>query len=708
MYVQPEYTRTNDGFYLQRGYSEIRGFSENILRFCEFLAHLTIHLFRTGVERGDAEATEMYCVALFILHVSIKLDQVFKWPYFIGVRSDRASQRTFWQYINPEHMAANRRCPLPDQFDFHVLPPGLEEYGPSIRVMAYLMWGRAHWILRDQVQIRIRDGVELVLNDPDGRVTDKDASTLKLKQVLKLGKFLHQLEMDGRKRSPGWINIRKAAGGRYKRWMRACGFTEYTEVPEITTNLDILAENRFLDHVKTVAELVSRRSRAEPRPPAPPKRPSGDSPAAVADKRSRTDYESESRMTDDVARSVVTVSVPESPECVDLPPTPDVINLEEQLPAAKDVFHPEENPGGRIPDIPKLTKRDVTPDVELPADEPSERGTITPTPSSPFPEVEVLESMEDAPPTENGTPAPATAPAPAPAPAPTPAVSTASASVPSPGMTSAGAQDQFNTLLQILTEVKENQKAIMDRLTDLEQDRQRVMLTGDLQLNILRRLQHVMLPTVLVTPRGSVPDPEPLPASAPSSGVEVGSPTQLPDVATLVLNSALPDLQPNPLYVAPAPALETTCPATDQMEVGGESDIDQGAEATDTASTAESMEVPTPAEKGDPLTAGEYLEHFDPLGTYSPASRMSVTEDDIVPTTDPLQPDVSMPQGPQDPEAEVGVTPKIDEDTRDASTSQDTYHPTDESSRVETAPRPLSVNQALERSQAVLSKTKTD
>ena len=248
----------------------------------------------------------------------------------------------------------------------------------------------------------------------------------------------------------------------------------------------------------------------------------------------------------------------------------------------------------------------------------------------------------------------------------------------------------------------------MDRLTDLEQDRQRVMLTGDLQLNILRRLQEVMLPTVLVTPKGSVPDPEPLPASAPSSGVEVGSPTQLPDVATLVLNSALPDLQPNPLYVAPAPALETTCPATDQMEVGGESDIDQGAEATDTASTAESMEVPTPAEKGDPLTAGEYLEHFDPLGTYSPASGMSVTEDDLAPTTDPLQPDLSMPQGSQDPEAEVGVTPKIDEDLRDASTVQDTYHPTDESSRVETAPRQLSVNQVLERSHAVLSKTKTD
>merc|ERR1711951_169145 len=199
---------------------------------------------------------------------------------------------------------------------------------------------------------------------------------------------------------------------------------------------------------------------------APPKRPSGDSPAGVADKKSRTDYESENRMTGEVSRSVVTVSVPESPECVDLPPTPDVINLEEQLPAAKDVFHPEGNPGGRIPDMPKLTKRDVTPDVELPAEEPSERGTITPTPSSPFPEVEVLESMEDAPPTENGTPAPATAPAPAPAPAPalapTPAVPTASASAPSPGMTSAGAQDQYNTLLQILTEMRENQKAIMD------------------------------------------------------------------------------------------------------------------------------------------------------------------------------------------------------------------------------------------------------
>ena len=48
--------------------------------------------------------------------------------------------------------------------------------------------------------------------------------------------------------------------------MRVCGLTERTEVPETTAALDILAENRYLDHVRTVTELVSRRLQVEPRP----------------------------------------------------------------------------------------------------------------------------------------------------------------------------------------------------------------------------------------------------------------------------------------------------------------------------------------------------------------------------------------------------------------------------------------------------------
>ena len=80
--------------YLQRNYSDIRVFSENLLKFCEFLAHLIVHFFRAGVERGDEEMTEMYCAALFILHVAIKFDQVCKWPFAIRIRSDRSRQRT--------------------------------------------------------------------------------------------------------------------------------------------------------------------------------------------------------------------------------------------------------------------------------------------------------------------------------------------------------------------------------------------------------------------------------------------------------------------------------------------------------------------------------------------------------------------------------------------------------------------------------------
>ena len=132
--------------------------------------------------------------------------------------------------------------------------------------MAYLMWGKTARKLRDQVDIRIRDGVEFALNDPEGCIAGRDAATLGLKQVLDLGRFLNLLEMDGRKRSAGWSNIRRKAGCRYKRWMRVCGLTERTEVPETTAALDILAENRYLDHVRTVTELVSRRLQVEPRP----------------------------------------------------------------------------------------------------------------------------------------------------------------------------------------------------------------------------------------------------------------------------------------------------------------------------------------------------------------------------------------------------------------------------------------------------------
>ena len=93
---------------------------------------------------------------------------------------------------------------------------------------------------------------------------------------------------------------------------------------------------------------------------------------------------------------------------------------------------------------------------------------------------------------------------------------------------------------------------------------------------------------------------------------------------------------------------------------------------------------------------------------------MSVTEDDLETMNDPQQPDLILPQNPQEkteeegPEAEVKDTPKSDDDHLCAGSDQDTYHPTGESPRVETTPPRASVTTALERSQAVLNKTKTD
>ena len=196
---------------------------------------------------------------------------------------------------------------------------------------------------------------------------------------------------------------------------------------------------------------------------------------------------------------------------------------------------------------------------------------------------------------------------------------------------------------QILADVRDAQKTIIDRLTDMEQDHQRMALTSDLQLNILRRLQQTILPTVLVTPLASMPETEPQPAFTQALDPKLDYPTPLPDVAALAIIPTLPDLQPNPLYVAPAPALEMTNPAADQMEVGGDLDMDQGVEATDTASTSESVDAPTPAEQGGSLTAGEYFENFDPLGTDSPASVMPVTEADLEAVDNPQQPDLTLP-----------------------------------------------------------------
>ena len=586
--------------YLQRNYSDIRVFSENLLKFCEFLAHLIVHCFRAGVERGDEEMTEMYCAALFILHVAIKLDQVCKWPFAIGIRSDRSRQRTYWQYLNPEHLAANRRCPLPTQFDFHVLPPGLEEYGPSIRVMAYLMWGKTARRLRDQVNIRIRNGVEFSLNDPDGRDAGRETATLGIKQVLKLGRFLNLLETDGRKQSAGWSHVKRKAAGRYKRWMRVCGLTEHTEIPETTSALDILAENRYLDHVRTVTELVSRKLPVERRPSASSKRPNGDNTTEVADKRSRTDYDPETRTVEDISGTKIKVSVPGSPDCVDLPPTPDVIALEEELPTAPDIFHPEGNPGGRIPGVPRLKfKEEVPPDTELHTDEPSEGpSTVTPTPSSPFPDVEILETveaMEDALSAEDGSPAAATSPAPAtaPTPAPAPAGTPVAAAPATPGqdVVPVYIQDLAQTMQQMLTGVRDTQKTIIDRLTNLELEQQRMTLTSDLQLNLLRQLQQDISPTSLATPLATMPGTEMPPARTPTPDIKLGTTTPLPDVAALAIAPVLPALQPNPLYVAPAPALRTADPTTDQMGVGGDPDVDPGTEAADTASISASADV---------------------------------------------------------------------------------------------------------------------
>ena len=58
-----------------------------------------------------------------------------------------------------------------------------------------------------------------------------------------------------------------------------------------------------------------------------------------------------------------------------------------------------------------------------------------------------------------------------------------------------------------------------------------------------------------------MPETEPQPAHTPAPDPKLGSPTPLPDVAALAIIPTLPDLQPNPLYVAPAPALEMTNPA---------------------------------------------------------------------------------------------------------------------------------------------------
>ena len=214
-------------------------------------------------------------------------------------------------------------------------------------------------------------------------------------------------------------------------------------------------------------------------------------------------------------------------------------------------------------------------------------------------------------------------------------------------------------------------------------------LTSDLQLNILRRLQQTILPNVLVTPLASMSEMEPQPAFTPTPDPELGSPTPLPDMAALTITPTPPDLQLNPLYVAPAPALELTNPATDQIEVGGDSKMDQGVAATDMASTSGTVDAPTPADGGGSLTASEYLEHFDPLGTYSPASVMSVTEADFETMNDPQQPDLilpsSPPQNPQEkteeegPEAEVKDTPKSDDDHTCSGSDQDNYHPTGES-----------------------------
>ena len=65
-------------FYLQRKYSDIRTFSRALLKFCEVLAHLTVHYFRPRAERVEETATMMYCAALFVLHVAVKLDKLFK------------------------------------------------------------------------------------------------------------------------------------------------------------------------------------------------------------------------------------------------------------------------------------------------------------------------------------------------------------------------------------------------------------------------------------------------------------------------------------------------------------------------------------------------------------------------------------------------------------------------------------------------------
>ena len=166
----------------------------------------------------------------------------------------------------------------------------------------------------------------------------------------------------------------------------------------------------------------------------------------------------------------------------------------------------------------------------------------------------------------------------------------------------------------MLADVRDAQKTIIDRLTDMEQDHQRMALTSDLQLNILRRLQQTILPTVLVTPLASMPETEPQPAFTPAPDPKLASPTPLQDVAALAITPTLPDLQPNPLYVAPAPALEMTNPAANQMEVGGDLDMDQGVEATDTASTSEPVDAPTPVNGGGSLTVSEYLNTLIPWG----------------------------------------------------------------------------------------------
>ena len=143
-------------------------------------------------------------------------------------------------------------------------------------------------------------------------------------------------------------------------------------------------------------------------------------------------------------------------------------------------------------------KEEVPPDTELHTDEPSEgQSTVTPTPSSPFPDVEILgtvETMEDALSAEDGSPAAATLPAPATTPAPAGPPVAAAPATPGQDVVSACIQDLAQTMRQILTEVRDTQKMIIDRLTDIEQEQQRMALTNDLQLNLLRQLQQSISP----------------------------------------------------------------------------------------------------------------------------------------------------------------------------------------------------------------------